>query len=120
MDTDRLNESSSVGDSDADPLARLGDLSRRTGDLEKLQARTRTLGAEVYELAVVSDLHEALDSVLSVGEVFKVILERCISMVDAREGSIFIFDPSSDELVLRAAQGRLSETICGLPQWRRT
>ncbi len=116
MGTTRFNGSSSVDNSGCDPLDRFGDLSRRTSDLEMLQARTRKLGAQVYELAVVSDLHEALASVLSVEELLDVILERCTSMVDAQEGSIFLFDPSSDELVLRAAKGRLSETIIGLRQ----
>jgi len=116
MDTSRFNGSSSLGKSGCDPLDRFGEQALRTGDLERLQARTRKLGAQVYELAVVSDLHKALDSVLSVDELLDIILKRCTSMIDAQEGSIFLFDPSSDELVLRAAKGRLSETIIGLRQ----
>jgi PAS domain S-box-containing protein len=99
-----------------DPLGRIVDLSRRASDLEQLQCRTRDLGATVYGLAVLNDLREAVQSVCSVQEVLDIVLDRCTSLVGAQEGSIFVFDPASNELVLRAAKGRLSETLCGLRQ----
>ena len=104
-----------VGERAPDPFALIADLGRRASDLERLQAKTRELGAKVYELVILNDLRQAIASVHSVEGLVDLILEQCTSLVGAREGSIQLFDPVDDELVLRAARGRLGQTLRGLP-----
>ena len=117
MSTDE-HETSRVTPEDAtvDPLERIVTLGHRAAELERLQARTRELGGSVYEMLLVSDLHKAVESVIGVEDLLDVILERCTSLVGAHEGSIFVYDSNSDELVLRAVTGRFSKALEGLRQ----
>jgi GAF domain-containing protein len=75
----------------------------------ELQERSRQLAHSVDELKTLGEVSQAVSSSLDLDEVLTTIVTRAAELSHADGGSIFEFEPSTSEFVLRTCSGTSSE-----------
>ncbi len=90
-------------------------LRRRGGELERaLDTQTSSLRQRLQELAMLNEMAQDMSSVPDLDEVLRRALRRALEAFESECGSFLIFDPRTEELVVRAAEGPGAEELIGL------
>ncbi|MGH2811407.1 MAG: ATP-binding protein, partial [Actinomycetota bacterium] len=89
----------------------------------KLRALTRSLVDErvlsaafsnrLKELSALSEVSQAINRLIQVDEVLKLILDSALDLLGAEEGSVMLLDPSGDRLRVAYARSSRPETVEG-------
>src|SRR5262245_5428100 len=83
-----------------------GRLQDSYADLEKKVAtRTRELARSVSELRALGDVSQAVNSTLDLQNVLTTIVSKAVELSGTEAGSIYVFDNTAQEFVLRATHG---------------
>src|SRR5262245_41080080 len=83
-----------------------GRLQDSYGDLEKkIETRTRELAQSVSELRALDEVSQAVNSTLDLQNVLTTIVSKAVELSNTEAGSIYVFDNTAQELVLRATRG---------------
>ena len=85
---------------------------------QDLEQRSRQLGSSVDELRALGEVSQAVSSSLDLDEVLTTILTRAAELSGADGGSIFEFEPSTSEFVLRTCMGTSEDLVDSLHQIR--
>ena len=78
---------------------------------QELQERSRQLSRSVDELHALGEVSQAVSSSLDLDEVLTTIVTRAAELSGAEGGSIFEFEPSTSEFVLRTCAGTSDELV---------
>ncbi|MDP3980855.1 MAG: ATP-binding protein [Chlamydiota bacterium] len=109
---------------DAVQCIRLGayDYLEKTDDLQKVVLKVkhalshRLLSKKVDELSWLNELSTQITSFTNLADLLDFILMKSLELMNCTTGSIFLLDESSDELVVRAAAGPMSEKLLNTRQ----
>jgi signal transduction histidine kinase len=83
-----------------------GRLQDSYADLErKVATRTRELARSVSELRALGDVSQAVNSTLDLQNVLTTIVSKAVELSGTEAGSIYVFDNTAQEFVLRATHG---------------
>jgi signal transduction histidine kinase len=83
-----------------------GRLQESYADLEsKVATRTRELARSVSELRALGDVSQAVNSTLDLQNVLTTIVSKAVQLSGTEAGSIYVFDNTAQEFVLRATHG---------------
>jgi signal transduction histidine kinase len=83
-----------------------GRLQDSYADLErKVATRTRELARSVSELRALGDVSQAVNSTLDLQNVLTTIVSKAVELSGTEAGSIYVFDNTGQEFVLRATHG---------------
>jgi signal transduction histidine kinase/CheY-like chemotaxis protein len=85
---------------------------------QELEQRSKQLSSSVDELRALGEVSQAVSSSLDLDEVLTTIVTRAAELSGADGGSIFEFDPSTAEFVLRTCTGTSEELVQTLHQVR--
>jgi signal transduction histidine kinase/CheY-like chemotaxis protein len=100
-------------------LAAQGVIAIRNVQLfQELEQRGRQLAQSVDELRALGEVSQAVSSSLDLDEVLTTIVTRAAELSDADGGSIFEYEPSTREFVLRTCVGTNEELVDELHQVR--
>jgi signal transduction histidine kinase/CheY-like chemotaxis protein len=100
-------------------FAAQGSIAIQTGNLFKRLERQRVeLARSVEELEALADVGEAVASTLDLQEVLRTIVTLAVELSGTDGGSIFEFDPETEEFRLSTAYGTEDELIRDLQQAR--
>jgi len=86
-------------------LSKLEDLERRARRLEYLETRLRDLNHEVQVLNRLGEATRAIHAATEVDELIGTALSQCVELLRADCGSILLYDPETDTLILTKASG---------------
>jgi putative nucleotidyltransferase with HDIG domain len=86
------------------------DLVRQSTRLKKIKD---ALYGKISFLEAINQVSSALCSVLDIDDLFQLIVETSMSRAKAKKGSLMIVDYKTNELVIKVALGKDSETIKG-------
>jgi GAF domain-containing protein len=78
--------------------------------LSELKANTSELESLVYKLSTLSEVTELVSRIPDIKEVLQVVLQRAMTAVHAKIGSIMLLDPQTQTLRIAAAEG-LEDTV---------
>jgi signal transduction histidine kinase/DNA-binding response OmpR family regulator len=84
----------------------------------ELQQRSREMARSVDELRALGEISQAVSSSLDLDEVLKTIVTRAVELSGADGGSIFEYEPSTAEFVLRTCFGTSTELAQALASIR--
>jgi signal transduction histidine kinase/HAMP domain-containing protein len=88
-------------------------------DLEsKVNIRTRELAQSVEELRALGEVSHAVNSTLDLETVLSTIVAKAVQISDTDAGTIYVFDDSCGEFVLRATHGMSSDLIAAVGSFR--
>src|SRR5215468_5515300 len=82
----------------------------------ELQTRSRELAQSVGELRALGEVTQAVNSTLDLATVLSTIVAKAVELSGTEAGSIYVVDPSTKELQLRASHGMSEELITELNQ----
>jgi signal transduction histidine kinase/CheY-like chemotaxis protein len=82
----------------------------------ELQTRSRELAQSVGELRALGEVTQAVNSTLDLATVLSTIVAKAVQLSDTDAGSIYVVDPITHELQLRASHGMSEELIAELNQ----
>ena len=85
---------------------------------QELEQRSKQLSSSVDELRALGEVSQAVSSSLDLDEVLTTIVTRAAELSGADGGSIFEFEPSTAEFVLRTCAGTSDELVQTLHQIR--
>ncbi|MDP9185642.1 MAG: response regulator, partial [Actinomycetota bacterium] len=85
---------------------------------QELEQRSKQLSSSVDELRALGEVSQAVSSSLDLDEVLTTIVTRAAELSGADGGSIFEFEPSTAEFVLRTCTGTSQELVQTLHQIR--
>ena len=85
---------------------------------QELEQRSKQLSSSVDELRALGEVSQAVSSSLDLDEVLKTIVTRAAELSGADGGSIFEFEPSTAEFVLRTCTGTSEALVQTLHQVR--
>ncbi|NEU94703.1 sensor histidine kinase [Bradyrhizobium uaiense] len=89
-----------------------GRLQESYADLEtKVESRTAELERSVAELRALSEVTRAVNSTIDLQTVLSTILANAISLAGMESGGIYVVDPATRKLQLRAAHGITAEEL---------
>jgi signal transduction histidine kinase len=80
----------------------------------ELQTRSRELAQSVEELRALGEVTQAVNSTLDLATVLSTIVAKAVQLSDTDAGSIYVVDPATHELQLRASHGMSEELIAEL------
>ena len=90
-------------------------LRRKSSRLERaLDARTSSLRQRLQELAMLNEMTQDMSSISDLDEMLRRALRRILDAFGSECGSFLILEPETDELVVRAAEGRGARDLIGL------
>src|SRR5688572_9465923 len=96
-------------------FAAQGSIALRNVELfQQLEQRSAQLARSVDELRVLGEISQAVSSTLDLGQVLTTIVTRAAELSGANGGSIFEFEPDTDEFVLRTCAGTSDELVGAL------
>jgi signal transduction protein with GAF and PtsI domain len=78
--------------------------------LSEFKAVTSELESLVYKLSTLSEVTELVSRIPDIKEVLQVVLQRAMTAVHAKIGSIMLLDPQTQTLRIAAAEG-LEDTV---------
>ncbi|HET9121536.1 MAG TPA: GAF domain-containing protein [Solirubrobacterales bacterium] len=100
-------------------FAAQGAIAIQTADLfKRLETQRVELSRRVDELQALADIGEAVSSTLDLQEVLRTIVTIAVELSGADGGSIFEFDPETEEFKLSTAHGTDDRLIRALQQTR--
>jgi len=102
--------------------AMAGQLQESYAGLEKkveertheLETRSRELAQSVGELRALGEVTQAVNSTLDLATVLSTIVAKAVELSGTEAGSIYVVDPATQELQLRASHGMSEELIAEL------
>jgi signal transduction histidine kinase/CheY-like chemotaxis protein len=102
--------------------AMAGQLQESYAGLEKkveertheLETRSRELAQSVGELRALGEVTQAVNSTLDLATVLSTIVAKAVELSGTEAGSIYVVDPATQELQLRASHGMSDELIAEL------
>jgi signal transduction histidine kinase/DNA-binding response OmpR family regulator len=102
--------------------AMAGQLQESYAGLEKkveertheLETRSRELAQSVGELRALGEVTQAVNSTLDLATVLSTIVAKAVELSSTEAGSIYVVDPTTQELQLRASHGMSDELIAEL------
>src|SRR5262249_16823493 len=102
--------------------AMAGQLQESYAGLEKkveartheLETRSRELAQSVGELRAPREVTQAVNSTLDLATVLSTIVAKAVELSGTEAGSIYVVDPTTQELQLRASHGMSDELIAEL------
>src|SRR5712691_4844972 len=102
--------------------AMAGQLQESYAGLEKkveertheLETRSRELAQSVGELRALGEVTQAVNSTLDLAMVLSTIVAKAVQLSETDAGSIYVVDPATQELHLRASHGMTDELIAEL------
>jgi signal transduction histidine kinase/CheY-like chemotaxis protein len=80
----------------------------------ELQTRSRELAQSVGELRALGEVTQAVNSTLDLATVLSTIVAKAVELSGTEAGSIYVVDPSTHQLQLRASHGMSEELIAEL------
>jgi len=86
-------------------LSKLQDLERRARRLEYLETRLRDLSHEVQLLNRLGKATHAIHAAISTRELFETALAECAELLRADSGSLLLYEPEAEQLVIARAWG---------------
>ncbi len=78
-------------------------LTRLIQQFVSLQQKNYELACKVRELAIINEISQAVSFMGDLDKTLGAILSRCVQVLDAQKGSLFMLDDNYDELVEKAA-----------------
>ena len=82
--------------------------------LSELKAVTSELESLVYKLSALSEVTELVSRIPDIKEVLQVVLQRAMTAVHAKIGSIMLLDPQTQTLRIAAAEGLEDIVVVGM------
>ncbi len=92
-------------------MARIADSFNKT--LADLKAHTKELKDLVEKITTLSELTDLVSRIPDIKELLKIVLQRTMSTVNARIGSIMLLDTKSQTLRIAAANGLDDSVVAG-------
>jgi signal transduction histidine kinase/CheY-like chemotaxis protein len=80
----------------------------------ELETRSRELAQSVGELRALGETTQAVNSTLDLATVLSTIVAKAVELSGTEAGSIYVVDPTTQELQLRASHGMSDELIAEL------
>jgi signal transduction histidine kinase/CheY-like chemotaxis protein len=80
----------------------------------ELQTRSRELAQSVGELRALGEVTQAVNSTLDLATVLSTIVAKAVELSGTEAGSIYVVDPSTHQLQLRASHGMSEELLAEL------
>ena len=80
----------------------------------ELQTRSRELAQSVGELRALGEVTQAVNSTLDLATVLSTIVAKAVELSGTEAGSIYVVDPSTYQLQLRASHGMSEELLAEL------
>jgi signal transduction histidine kinase/DNA-binding response OmpR family regulator len=80
----------------------------------ELQTRSRELAQSVGELRALGEVTQAVNSTLDLATVLSTIVAKAVQLSETEAGSIYVVDPITHELQLRASHGLSEEVLSEL------
>jgi len=80
----------------------------------ELETRSRELAQSVSELRALGEVTQAVNSTLELATVLSTIVAKAVQLSETDAGSIYVVDPATHELHLRASDGMSDELIAEL------
>ena len=81
---------------------------------EKVEVRTRELAQSVAELTALGEVTRAVSSTLDLETLLSTIVAKAVELSGTDGGAIWVLDPATDELHLRATYGMSRELIAAM------
>src|SRR5204863_5175144 len=81
---------------------------------QEVQARSRELAQSVEELRALGEVTQAVNSTLDLAIVLSTIVSKAVQLSGTDAGSIYVVDPATRGLQLRASHGMSDELIAEL------
>src|SRR5262249_37346671 len=80
----------------------------------EVETRSRELAQSVSELRALGEVTQAVNSTLELATVLSTIVAKAVQLSETDAGSIYVVDPATHELHLRASDGMSDELIAEL------
>src|SRR5262249_59548785 len=80
----------------------------------ELETRSRELAQSVGELRALGEVTQAVNSTLDLATVLSTIVAKAVELSGTEAGSIYVVDPTTQALQLRASHGMSDELIAEL------